>query len=242
MFVQAAAAFDAGPGEGSVSLRISRRTHQPVRRNSRLAGKDDRHFWKHPASSAEVWKIVRAAERYDAAHKEPGKHCGPLGSIALDVLRLFARLMDRKTGRLDPSYDFMCRTLSRSRDSIHRALQRLREHGFLDWLRRYTPTEGEGKGPQVQQTSNAYRLFLPQKVAQWLGWFGRDNPPPDDATHATEARSAEMAAYVSSLTLEQKALHIVEDEGLAASLAALGRAMALKKQRESEVQGESSPD
>lgn len=51
---------------------------------------------------------------------------------------------NRKTGQLDPSIETLMRKLKRSRDSIVRALNALRAHGFLDWLRRYVPTGSEG--------------------------------------------------------------------------------------------------
>jgi hypothetical protein len=147
MFVQAASTIHAGePGERQ-SRRAARRTHQPVRRRSRLAGKDDRLFWR-PTSSREVWQIVKAAERYDEAARGVGERNGPLGHVALEILRLFARTVHYRTGRLDPSYAYICRQINRSKDAVHRALQALKAHGFLDWLRRYEPTEGEGRGPQ----------------------------------------------------------------------------------------------
>jgi hypothetical protein len=61
------------------------------------------------------------------------------------------------------------RKLRRSKDAVVRALQALRAHGFLDWLRRYVPTGQEGRGPQVKQTSNAYRLSMPARAMRLLG-------------------------------------------------------------------------
>ena len=62
----------------------------------------------------------------------------------------------------------MART-KRSKDAVVRALAALRRHGFVDWLRRYIPTGNLGAGPQVQQTSNAYRLALPPAAERLLG-------------------------------------------------------------------------
>ena len=48
--------------------------------------------------------ILKAAEIYnEAGLHEKGERSGPLGSVALDVLRLFVNLIDFRTGRLEPS-------------------------------------------------------------------------------------------------------------------------------------------
>ena len=104
-------------------------------------------------------KIVLAARRFELVTRQPGARSGALGFVALEVLDFLANLVDWKTGRLDPSLDYIMGRLKRSRDAIVRALSALRAHGFLDWIRRYVPTGNEGRGPQVRQTSNAYRLF-----------------------------------------------------------------------------------
>lgn len=231
MFIQAAEAHHAGADGESVSRRASRRTHQPVRRKSTLAGKHDRHFWK-PTSRKEVSKIVIAAKRFELGTREAGKRNGQLGGVAIEILDLFANMVSYKTGQLDPSIDTLMRKLRRSRDAIVRALKALRDHGFLDWLRRYVPTGNEGKGVQVKQTSNAYRLLLPRKLVEWLGAWGWSMPLPDDFTHATEARNAEMEAYEATLSPEAYAMHRIEDEALAATVAAFLKAAQSRNKRE----------
>lgn len=94
--------------------------------------------------------------------------------------------------------------LGRSRDTIVRALKNLRAHGFIDWLRRYEPTGNEGRGPQVQQTSNAYRLSLPEKARQFLGRFGKAPPPPADHGQDQQAWSEAIDAYKTTLPLDER--------------------------------------
>ncbi|WP_333781433.1 MULTISPECIES: replication protein RepA [Agrobacterium] len=156
--------------------------------------------------------------------------------MAIEVLELFANLVNFRTGRLDPSIDFLMLKLRRSRDAIVRALKALRSHGFLDWLRRYVPTGNEGRGPQVQQTSNAYRLSLPARAKQFLGRFGMAPPPPDDHVQAEAERAAEMEAHRASLDIEARTLFDVGDNALGQALARLGKAINL---RESAKQTES---
>src|SRR3712207_7937706 len=80
--------------------------------------------------------------------------------------------------------------LRRSKSAIYDALHALKTHGFLDWLRRYEPTGREGRGPQVRQTSNAYRLSLPSRALRLLGFQGQPVPLPDDTAHAQEDRKS----------------------------------------------------
>ncbi len=210
------------------------RTTTPVRRQSRAAGREGM-FWSRTDRQA-VRRIVLAARRYELAGRQTGMKNGPLGFVALEVLELFANLVSFKTGRLDPSIETIMHKLKRSRDAIVRALQALRAHGFLDWLRRYVPTGNEGRGPQVQQTSNAYRLSLPERARRLLGWLGISPPAPDDFAHARAARTAELDAHRASLSLAELPLFEIEDSGLAGALSRLGK---LVEQRESARRSES---
>ncbi|MBY5441862.1 hypothetical protein [Rhizobium leguminosarum] len=121
-------------------------------------GRHEGHFWQR-TKREDVRRIVLAARRFELVTRQPGARSGALGFVALEVLDFLANLVDWKTGRLDPSLDYIMGRLKRSRDAIVRALSALRAHGFLGWIRRYVPTGNEGRGPQVRQTSNAYRLF-----------------------------------------------------------------------------------
>lgn len=154
------------------------RERTPVRKQSRAAGKCEAVFWRR-TNSQDVRKIVLAARRYELAGRQPGSRNGPLGGVAIELLELFANLVNFRTGRLDPSIETLMRYLRRSRGAIVRALKALRQHGFLDWLRRYIPTGNQGRGPQVQQTSNAYRLSLPERALRLLGRMGIAPPPPE---------------------------------------------------------------
>jgi hypothetical protein len=224
-------------GEGfTVSRYAGKRTGAKVRRNSYRRGNP---FAFKRMTRSEAWEIYNAAYRYNQMHKAKGDHMGPLGNVGLEVLRLFVTLLDPKSGRLEPSYDFICRTLSRSRDSVSKAIRALELHGFITKQRRFVETEISGKGPQVRQITNAYSLGLPAAVAKAFTWLREHLPLPDDFTHARTVAERELKAYERSLEPDEYARHIVEDEGLAASLAALGKAIMAKRQRESGKQTES---
>ena len=230
-----------GSGQAGLGLVMppAERCPTPVRRHSHIRGRSEGRIWR-PTTRKDVQAILKAAEIYnEAGLHEKGERSGPLGSVALDVLRLFVNLIDFRTGRLEPSITTIMDRLGRSRDTIVRALKNLRAHGFIDWLRRYEPTGNEGRGPQVQQTSNAYRLSLPEKARQFLGRFAKAPPPPDDHSAAQEARAAEVDAYRKALPLDELALSEAGDTALGRALAALGKAI---QKRESDNQTESPSD
>lgn len=219
-----------------------RRTHQPIRRNSRPAGRCEGVFWR-PTNRRDVEQIKLAAKRYELATRQPGARNGALGFVALEVLEYLGNLVDFRTGRLDPSLDFLMAKLRRSRDAIVRALAALRDHGFLDWLRRFEPTGNEGRGPQVRQISNAYRLSLPRRAAAMLGRFFQIPPAPDDHAHAQEIHAAQIEEYRAGLSeLERTMMDLDPDNPVSAALLRFAKARALRSERESARQAESRSD
>ena len=202
--------------------------HKPIRRNSRRKGSCEASFWRG-TTRQDVQKVVMAARQYDRANKKPGKRNGPLGGIALEILALFANLVNFKSGRLDPSLDYITDKLCRSRDAVVRALKALRDHGFLDWLRRYEPAPNEGRGPQIRQVSNAYRLSAPKRALALLGrWAGKPAAPDDDQA-ARADRAAIEAEHIATLDLGSFAEFVIEDSTLGKELARLGKAIGLRE-------------
>jgi hypothetical protein len=200
----------------------------PLRRNSRRAGSCEASFWRG-TSRRDIQKVLMAAQKYERANRARGRRNGPLGSIALEVLALFANLVNFKSGRLDPSLDYITDKLRRSRDAVVRALKALRDHGFLDWMRRFEPVPNDGRGPQVRQVSNAYRLFAPKRALALLGrWAGRPAAPDDDQA-ARADRAAMEADHVATLDLAGFASFHIEDSDLAKALAQLGEAIDLRE-------------
>lgn len=213
-----------------------RRTGQPVRRHSRTAGRCESVFWR-PFNAKDVGRFMLAAERFERTNRKPGKRVGPLGPIGMEVLRELLRLVDFKTGRLEPAITTLMARLRRSKAAVVRGLASLRAHGFLDWLRRYEPTGRVGKGPQVKQISNAYRLSLPAAALRLLGRLGAGPPTPEDHEHACEARRAVFLAHVAELEPEDQAQAFFGDTPLGKAFGRLGRTV---QERESAKQTESS--
>jgi hypothetical protein len=207
----------------------------PVRRASRPKGRCEAAFWQ-PIGRHEAKAVLMAAKRFELAERRPGERSGPLGSVAIELLELLVRLVDFRTGRLEPSIQTMMHRLKRSKDAIVRAMKNLRRHGFIDWLRRYEPTGLDGRGPQLRQASNAYRLCLPQAARRILGFFGMTTPVPDDHLHARQTREAETEERLASLPLDRWATFIAADDVIGRTLARFARSI---EQRESAGQAES---
>ncbi len=199
------------------------RARDPVRRGSRLAGTCEGAWWR-PVPRAEVRRVVLAARRYELAGRQAGRRRGPLGHVGLEVLELLANLVSYRSGRLEPAITYLMGRLKRSKDAVVRALAALREHGFLDWLRRHEAVElVEGPGPRVRQVSNAYRLSLPARAARLLGHWLSAPPLPDEVVQAREDRAAYLAEHKAALPLSELPLAELEDDRLARVLGELGR-------------------
>jgi hypothetical protein len=209
---------------------------EPVRRDSVLRGSEGR-LWR-PFKRQEVSRYMLAAERYDLAGRigarqdRTGQKNGPLGHVALDVLRQLLRLIDYRTGQLDPSINGLAARIGRSAAAVVAALARLRDHGFLDWLRRYEPTGNTGKGPRVQQTTNAYRLHLPPRAERLLPAAA---PAPADHVHRATALAAEAKAMIDGLPLWEQgtaASGFRDPSGIGSALDKLGAAIARRAGQE----------
>ena len=210
----------------------------PVRRHSHFKGRSEPRFWRR-TTRRDVQDVLKAAKKYELAERRKGERYGPLGSVAIEVLEYFVNLVDFETGRLEPSIATIMSRVKRSRNAVVQALKALRAHGFLDWLRRYEPTGNEGRGPQVQQVSNAYRLSLPEKARQLLGRFGKAPPPPADHGQDQRAWSEAIDAYKKTLPLDERTLLDVADDALGRSLVNLAKSFI---KRESSRKTESPSD
>lgn len=212
-----------------------RRTGQPVRRNSFHIGERERQVWRPIADGtsrgARRWiaAMMQAAERFDRFHKGEGKRNGALGHVGLEVLRELLRLVDYKTGALFPSIETIARNIRRARAAVVAALKRLKDHGFLTWIRRTEPTENAGGyGPQVKQISNAYGFDvskLPKNAADLIRRLIGVGPAPDDDTQRRADARADTESMLSSLPLGEQGSARVNDPELAAAIDRLGASL-----------------
>lgn len=216
------------------AARKATRAFQPVRRNSYYAS--DRRssaLWQRlAANNRDARRLIghrmQAAQFYDRKHKQPGKWNGPLGAIGLEVLRELYRIVDYKTGRLEPAIATIAKNLVRSIDSVTKAMKRLKEHGFLDWVRRCEPIDNaEGAGPRVRQITNAYGFSLPKCAADWVARKLGKGPAPDCELARRESDRAAVDAMLDTVGYVEQAAFIAGTEGdFAEALASLARARA----------------
>jgi len=177
-----------------------RRTFQPVRRNSYNVGEREARWYRRVNPKA-IGARLRAAERFNDRMRRRGERIGPLGEIGLETLRLFYRTICHRSGRLDPSIDYICRTLRRCRKAVVAALARLKRHGFLDWIRRSEPSDTAGeKGPQVVQITNAYVLLDPNGAGTDAMLHA---PLPDDVAQAQAEATDELARMMDQLSIAE---------------------------------------
>lgn len=225
---------------GAVARRPGRETGQQVHRYSKTPAGREGRFWQ-PFNPKDVARFLQAAEKYDRlkrlAHRRErnGRKNGAIGHVGMEVLRELLRLIDYKTGRLDPAIATLAQRIGRSIAAVADALKRLKEHGFIDWLRRYVPTGNAGlRGPQVKQTSNAYRLMLPAEVVR-----GMTSPPPQDDSQRRETAAEEGRAMIAALPLDEQPAEMIDDPELARLLGRLGRSI-MDNERDSAKRHESN--
>ena len=81
--------------------------------------------------------------------------------------------LNHRTGRLDPSYAAIAAKAGVCVRTVATALQRLRELGILNWVRRCAESWRDGRFV-LEQESNAYAV-LPE--SQWRGYRPPQEPP-----------------------------------------------------------------
>ena len=181
-----------------------RRTEQPVRRNSYDI--DDRRaqvfrpIGDGTKAGAGRWRnrYLQVAEEYDRQMKKKGER-HPIGANALRVLKTLLWLpgLDFKTGRLEPAIATIQEMTGFARKTIVDALKRLKEHGFLNWVRRTEKTgNGLGEGPRVKQATNAYFFDLHRlhkRALMRLRQLLRKCGPHPDTPHPDSQNAAEQA-------------------------------------------------
>jgi len=138
--------------------------------------------------------------------------------------------LNHTTGRLDPSYNAIQRRTRLCRQTVAKALARLKELGIINWIRRCREDRDADGRFALRQETNAYAI-LPQ--TQWRNYMDIDRPEAPDptawgarpplpslieqaCTAKQEGRS--MAAIVAQLDADPR-------DSTASALASLGRAL-----------------
>lgn len=189
----------------------SRRTGQPVWRNSYYEGIEER-IWR-PFADGTVrggkrlaGALVAAARRIERQTRSerkkatPGTKRGVLGQTGIDVLEALLEIVDFATGRLEPAIATIAERTGYCYSAVHAALCRLREHGFLHWVRRSKPVENpQPGGQQVEQITNAYLLLVPEKLQGIVEIICGKAPLPGDEEWRRTQRKRQVEAMLAGL-------------------------------------------
>jgi len=220
-------------------------TGAPVLRDSVEAGTFEHVFFVAPAKG-ETDRLLRAARRIlDAGRqlrseaRRQGRALTPaerlITTLTAASVRVFEEILTLarlNRGRVFPSYDYLAEATSLGRATVARGLRILEAIGFLVRQRRFKRVEGDGPGPRYEQTSNAYRAFLPRIVQAYLPRWMRSAPVPDDVLQQEADRKEEMDFMLSRLPLREQARAMVDGQ-LGKVLARLGAAIE-RQERESQ--------
>ena len=193
-------------------------TGAPVLRDSVEAGTFEHVFFVAPAKG-ETDRLLRAARRIlDAGRqlrseaRRDGRKLTPaerlLTTLTAASVRVFEEILTLarlNKGRVFPSYDHLAQATSLGRATVARSLRILEGIGFLVRQRRFKRVEGDGPGPRYEQTSNAYRAFLPKIVQAYLPRWMRPAPLPDDELQREADRVEDIEHMRARLSAREQA-------------------------------------
>jgi ribosomal protein S21 len=197
-------------------------TGAPVLRGSLEEGTFEHRFWRI-YEPRETDRLHRAAE--DVARmfrrerrdlRAGGEQQGieamlpMLTQSAVHVYKVLCQLGRTCKGEIYPSYEWLISKTDLSRATIARSIKQLKEAGFLSIQRRCKRIEREGPGPRFEQTSNAYRLDWPSRLAKWLGYTHAPCPIPDDEADRQQQRYPDLPIRVQSNNALDSALERLE--------------------------------
>ena len=125
-----------------------------------------------PMPKKAATRLWHRARDFDRRTRRKDHHGGAVGHAALQVLHtLIFDFLNYTSGRLDPSQAAIARKANVCERTVRNALNRLRDLGILNWVRRCAESWRDGRFVLEQET-NAYAV-LP--ATQWRGY----TPPPD---------------------------------------------------------------
>lgn len=176
-------------------------------------------------------RIYHKALEWNRRGKLAGKHGGMIGSHVLLVLHtLIFGFLNHRTGRLDPSYKALQKATRLCRQTVAKALARLKELGIINWIRRCTEDRDAAGRFMLRQETNAYAI-LP--ASQWHGYVEAHEPePPHPSTWGACPPLPSLIEQAATDTqygdsIKSVVSHLDADPGdeLASTLASLGRTL-----------------
>lgn len=172
-------------------------------------------------------RIMFYAASYNARHKQPGQHRGPITRAFMEVLEaLLWGFHNSKGGACFPSYEAIAARARCNRDTVYEAIKALEFANIITWVNRITRIQTRtrdlfGKwayGWRIVRTSNAYLFRDPLPCAE-----GR---PPSRFSSKSENPSGTLNPDIPSTCESSTA---PDNEAVRAAREALAR---IRQQRE----------
>lgn len=123
---------------------------------------------------------------YNASHKQPGQHHGPITRAYMAVFEaLLWGFHNSKTGLCFPSYEAIAEKARCCRDTVYEAIKALEAANIITWVNRIVREQVRERDLfghwashwRIVRTSNAYLFRDPLPCAEGRGEAKSENPP-----------------------------------------------------------------
>jgi hypothetical protein len=115
-------------------------------------------------------RVAAFARGWNARHRRPGQHRGPLTRATMEVLEaLLWGFHNAASGACFPSYEAIAGKAECCRDTVHEAIKALAVAGVLSWVNRIVRQrvrDGGSSRWRVLRTSNAYAFRDPASKSE----------------------------------------------------------------------------
>jgi hypothetical protein len=153
-----------------------------------------------PMNKKAAMRIYHKAAKWNGSGKLAGCHGGMIGSHVLLVLHtLIFEFLNHGTGRLDPSYAAIQRKTRLCRQTVAKALARLKDLGIINWIRRCREDHDRDGRFMLRQETNAYAILPPTQ------WHGYTDPMTPEAPHpATWGATPPLPSLIEQATSDAR--------------------------------------
>jgi hypothetical protein len=194
----------SGPSGGWLSTR--REDFVPVSKVSLLRRRREKVFGRPRGTALDrnaKARIVAFAKAYNARHRQPGQHRGPLTRATLEVLEaLLWGFHNSKSGACFPSYETIAAKAECCRDTVYQAIKALELAGILSWVHRLVRVRFRERDPfgqmvsrcRVIRTSNAYQFqdTQPKAVRQEARKTAEKRQIPSKSENRSETQTQDL--------------------------------------------------
>lgn len=213
----------------------------PVLRNSIEAGTFEKDFFSVPAKGEtdrmlnkvrpliDVGKKLAKAERAKTIKLSVKDRL--IASLTTSAVRVYQELLmlaRTNQGQVYPSYNHLADRTGLGYATVARSITTLVAIGLVVKQRRFVKTNREGEGKRYEQTSNAYRVALPDWVCRYLPLWMRPAPLPVDEEQRQLDSIEQTGAMLATLSCREYAKATVSGP-LASVLLSLGAALDRKE-------------